>query len=144
VRWEMYSIIINTWKTKNTPWVIKLTSSSWIPLKRWIDLLRELPDDIVAVPENYWGSTSLPRYYLLTTNDDIISVVGLKRNLTTRTKWWIRAFYSVGGKKFEYEWYHPDMKALLTETLQNLLELVSKASFDEVIYCIRKYEMFPC
>jgi hypothetical protein len=140
-----YSILVNTWPTKNTPWVIRFIDNYYWPLREFIDHIKELPDNFESLPENYWGPTSLPRYYLLIHElDGSFSVVGVKYNLE-RTNWHITITSTVteGVKVTDHGWYHPEIKEILLKVLEDVLQKMP-TDVDLLLKCILEDRAYPC
>jgi len=140
-----YSILVNTWPTKSTPWVIKFVDNHYWPLRKFVDYVKELPDNFESLPKNYWGPTSLPRYYLLIYElDGSFSVVGVKYNLE-RTNWHITITATVteGVKVTDHGWYHPEIKEILLKVLEDVLQKMP-TDVDLLLKCVLEDRAYPC
>lgn len=94
-------IIINTWRTKRTPWLIKIYDPTqptldtmpdydFNEINELIDLIKTSPTR-VSTPERF-SILSLPRYYLIVINDGIVDIIGIRRD-KIMTKWSYRLGY---------------------------------------------------
>lgn len=94
----MRKIIVNTWKTKGTPWTIScyppvacdyLTSS----LVSRLVALRNVPPKVPPHVESVL-STALPRFYEIVLDDDgsVLDVKGIRRDGSS-TKWSLKSGY---------------------------------------------------
>jgi len=109
--------VVNTWVTKNTPWILKIYST--LSAKS----LDELPEadpktvnDLINVIERMkvkvnipCSGVATPRYYLIVTdNAELIDIIGIKRNLTP-TRW-----------SYNYGYWHPQCQIDILNTLKKL------------------------
>jgi hypothetical protein len=139
-----HSIIVNTFPSRSTPWMVKFMGDRYWPIKNFLEHVKELPENFEALPKNYWGPSSLPRYYLLIKDLGSFSVIGVKYNLE-RTNWFIRVEFTIteGTKIASHGWYHPDIKKILVNTLEDVLKKLP-TDIDLLISCILEERKYPC
>ncbi len=139
-----HTILVNTFPSKSTPWIVKFVDGHYWPIKNFLEYVKELPEDFESLPSNYWGPTSLPRYYLLVEDLGSFSVIGVRYNLE-RTNWFIRMEFTVteGAKIVEHGWYHPDIKIALVNVLEDVLKKLP-TDIDLLISCILEERKYPC
>jgi len=118
-------LLVNTWRTKGTPWLVKVPSTPdyYIDaiklmtkerLENIKNLVLSLPAKVVT-PKSY-TELSLPRYYLIILDEDekeIIDVIGVK----------LKEYCPLCPTKWSYKlgYWHPQIQILIAEALDKYL-----------------------